>query len=189
MSGPHLSISDFRKAASSAWVEPFGSAPSSSNRGLTDAWASAALVSALILATTSGGVRTGTQNANHENTSKPGRPDSAMVGISGTARTRSLVVTASPRRLPAFTAGLHMRQDRGHVVEGDIDAAGNEVVDRRRPAAIRDMRHLDFRQPLEQFAAQMQRGADAGRGVGDLALVRMAIGDELLNRFRGRGIR
>ena len=36
ITGPHLSISDFRKAASSAGVEPFGIAPSSSNRDLTD---------------------------------------------------------------------------------------------------------------------------------------------------------
>ena len=35
ITGPHLSISDFRKAASSACVEPFGVAPSSSNRDLT----------------------------------------------------------------------------------------------------------------------------------------------------------
>jgi hypothetical protein len=35
MTGPHLSISDFRNAASSAGVEPFGLAPSSSNRDLT----------------------------------------------------------------------------------------------------------------------------------------------------------
>src|SRR6202171_6844772 len=103
MTGPHLSISDFRKAASSAGVEPFGVAPSSSNRDLIDACASAALVSALILATISCGVFAGTKNPNHENTSKPGTPDSAMVGISGTAATRSLVVTASPRKLPDRT--------------------------------------------------------------------------------------
>src|SRR6266516_4891083 len=103
MTGPHLSISDFRKAASSAGVEPFGVAPSSSNRDLTGAWASAALVSALILAMTSCGVLAGTKKPNHENTSKPGKPDSAMVGRSGTTATRSLVVTASPRKLPAFT--------------------------------------------------------------------------------------
>ena len=51
------------------------------------------------------------------------------------------------------------------------------------------MSHLDLRHPLEQFAAQMQRGAVAGRSVGDLALVLVAISDELLDRFRGRGIR
>jgi len=36
MIGPHLSISDFRKPASSDGVEPFGIAPSSSNRDLTE---------------------------------------------------------------------------------------------------------------------------------------------------------
>src|ERR1700686_3463664 len=103
MTGPHLSISDLRKAASSAGVEPFGLAPSSSNRDFTDAWTSAALVSTLILAMTSFDVFAGTKKPNHENTSKPGTPDSAMVGISGAAATRSLVVTASPRKLPDRT--------------------------------------------------------------------------------------
>src|SRR4030081_427867 len=105
MTGPHLSVSDFRKMANSAGVEPFGIAPSSSNRDLTDGCASAALVSALIFALTSGGGLAGTKKPNHENTSKPGT-DSAMVGMSGTTATRSLVVTASPRRLPALTCEM-----------------------------------------------------------------------------------
>src|ERR1700736_4420830 len=105
MTGRHLSISDLRKAARSARVEPFGLAPSSSNRDFTDAWTSAALVSTLILAMTSFDVFAGTKKPNHENTSKPGTPDSAMVGISGTTATRSLVVTASARSEPAFACG------------------------------------------------------------------------------------
>src|SRR6185295_19835052 len=83
ITGPHLSISDFRKAASSAGVEPFGLAPSSSKRDFTGAWTSAALVTALILAMTSCGVFAGTKKPNQENTSKPGTPDSAIVGMSG----------------------------------------------------------------------------------------------------------
>src|SRR6476661_11219038 len=35
MTGPHFSVSDFRKAASCAGVEPFGLAPRSSNRDFT----------------------------------------------------------------------------------------------------------------------------------------------------------
>src|SRR6478752_5300356 len=105
ITGPHLSISDFRKLASSAGVEPFGVAPSSSNRDLTGGWASAALVSALIFAMTLGGVLAGTKKPNHDDTSKPGTPASAIVGRSGTTEMRSLVVTASARTLPAFTCG------------------------------------------------------------------------------------
>src|ERR1700686_496569 len=41
MTGPHLSISDLRKAASSAGVERFGLPPSSSTRAFTDACRSA----------------------------------------------------------------------------------------------------------------------------------------------------
>jgi hypothetical protein len=37
ITGPHLSISDLRNEANSAGVEPFGTAPSSSNRDLTGA--------------------------------------------------------------------------------------------------------------------------------------------------------
>src|SRR4030088_3492187 len=106
ITGPHLSISDFRKAASSPGVEPFGVAPRSSNRGLTDGWASAALVSALILAMISGGVLAGTKNPNHDDTSKPDTPDSAIVGMSGRIAMRSLVVTASPRRVPLLTCEM-----------------------------------------------------------------------------------
>ena len=91
-----------------------------------------------------------------------------------------MVVTASARTAPA----LHMADDRRHVVEGDIDAAGNQIVERQRAAAIGDVRHLDIGQPLEQLARQMQRGAVAGRGIGHVALVLVAIGDELLHRFR-----
>src|SRR5215212_5792606 len=75
ITGPHLSISDFRKAASSPGVVPRGVAPRSSKRGLTDGCASAALVSALSLAMISGGVFAGTKKPNLE-TSKPGTPAS-----------------------------------------------------------------------------------------------------------------
>src|SRR5258705_39601 len=86
-------------------VEPFGVVPTSSNRDLTGGWASAALVSALIFAMTLGGVLAGTKKPNHDDTSKPGTPASAIVGRSGTTEMRSLVVTASARTLPAFTCG------------------------------------------------------------------------------------
>src|SRR6185369_1338777 len=103
ITGPHLSISDFRKAASSPGVVPRGVAPRSSKRDLTLGCARAALVSALSLAMISGGVFTGTKKPNQLETSKPGTPDSAIVGISGTTATRSLVVTASARTAPDLT--------------------------------------------------------------------------------------
>src|ERR1700752_1568414 len=97
MTGPHLVISDCRKAESSAGVEPFGTAPRSSKRDFTWGYASAALVSALSFAITSGDVFVGTKKANHELTSKPGTV-SPIVGMSGMIGMRSRVVTASPRK-------------------------------------------------------------------------------------------
>ena len=47
------------------------------------------------------GVRAGRNRPHHGATSNPGRPDSAIVGSSGAALTRSAVVTASPRAWPA----------------------------------------------------------------------------------------
>src|SRR5581483_10012538 len=72
ITGPHLSVSDFRKEANSASVEPFGTAPSSSKRVFTGGCSSAALVSALSLAMISFGVFFGTKKPNHDTTSKPG---------------------------------------------------------------------------------------------------------------------
>src|SRR5215470_8734752 len=97
MTGPHLAISDCRKEAISAGVEPFGTAPRSSKRDFTVGKTNAALVSALSFAITSGGVFAGTKKANQEETSKPGTV-SPIAGVSGMIGTRSRVVTASPRK-------------------------------------------------------------------------------------------
>jgi hypothetical protein len=66
---------------------------------------SARTISALSLATMSGGVPAGTITPNQVVRSNPGSPDSAMVGSSGTAGERASVVTASARSLPALTLG------------------------------------------------------------------------------------
>ncbi len=58
-----------------------------------------------ILSTTGFGVAAGAKNANHVASSKPGRPDSAIVGRSGASGERVAVVTASPRSLPALMWG------------------------------------------------------------------------------------
>src|ERR1043166_5327208 len=105
MTGPHLSISDLMWRASSSGVEPTRAAPSGSSRSFTGGWASAATMSACILAMIGAGVLAGKKKANHDETSKPGTPASAMVGRSGPAGTRFLVVTANPRALPARTCG------------------------------------------------------------------------------------
>src|SRR5262245_17388847 len=63
----------------------------------------AVTVAACSLAMISGGVLAGTNNAYQDDTSKPGTPDSAMVGSSGAVGKRFSVVTASPRSCPERT--------------------------------------------------------------------------------------
>ncbi|MNV13921.1 hypothetical protein D3C71_1045850 [compost metagenome] len=62
-------------------------------------------MAAFTFCTISGGVPAGANTPNQAATSKPGTPDSAMVGISGANGTRLPVVTASPVSLPARTWG------------------------------------------------------------------------------------
>src|SRR5262245_28687629 len=100
MTGPHLSISDLRKAPSSAGVEPTTVTPSPSSRDLITGSLRAATVSECIWRMIDGEVFAGAKNAYQDDTSKPGTPDSAIVGTSGIAVARLAVVTASPRSLP-----------------------------------------------------------------------------------------
>ena len=57
------------------------------------------------MATIGAGVPAGASNPNQEIASKPGTPDSIMVGSSGMFGERLSDVTASPRNLPSRTAG------------------------------------------------------------------------------------
>ena len=109
--------------------------------------------------TISGGVLAGTKNAYHPDTSKPGRPASAIVGTSGTAGARFADVTRQRTHL----ALLHERHHRGDVVEEQVDAPGDEVLDRGRGAAIGDMHEIEAGRALEQLGGEMGRGAMAGR--------------------------
>src|SRR5262249_59126296 len=88
MTGPHLSISDLRKAASSCGVEPTSVAPNCSSRSFIIGWPSAATTSSLIFLMLVVGVLAGTKKANHVETSKPATPASAMFASSGAAATR-----------------------------------------------------------------------------------------------------
>src|SRR5262249_60582037 len=105
--GPHLSISDLRKAASSCGVEPTSVAPSRSSRSFTIEWPSAATTSALIFLMMAGGVLAGTKKANQGETSKPGTPASAMVGRSGAAGTRFAAGDPQTRAAPLPPVGEH----------------------------------------------------------------------------------
>ena len=99
ITGPHISVSDLSCAASSAGVEPMAMTPTCSSLLLIAGSRRIAIVSACSFLTISAGVLTGTRNAYHDETSKPGTK-SATVGNSGAVGKRLAVVTASPRNCP-----------------------------------------------------------------------------------------
>ena len=122
------------------------------------------------------GVPAGAIRPNQEIASKPGRPDSATVGRSGRTGERLSEVTASPRSWPS----LHHRQDRADVLQRHRHAAADHVGEDR--AAIGHVDDVDAGQALEQFAGDVLRRADAGRGVGQLAGLRLGERDQLGER-------
>jgi hypothetical protein len=83
-----------------------------------------------------GGVPFGTKMPSQPVASKPGKPDSATVGTSGSAALRFGEVTARPRTLPPLMCG-DARRDRQR---GELHVAAEQVGDRRRRALVR---HLD----------------------------------------------
>src|SRR5262249_1151147 len=101
----HLAISDLMVAPSSAGDDPTGSRPSCAKRGCRSGSLSTARVARCTLARIGSGVPAGASSANHEVASNPGKPDSAMVGRSGTLGDRVSDVTARPRSLPSRTSG------------------------------------------------------------------------------------
>src|SRR5262245_24470482 len=96
MIGPHISVSDASRAASSAGVDTVTGAPMASYLSLTEGCSSAATASARILVAISFGVFACTNNPHQGDTSNPGI-DSAIAGISGAAGERFGEVTAMPR--------------------------------------------------------------------------------------------
>src|ERR1700752_4250668 len=79
----HFVRSSARNLPSSSGVLCEGSRPMSAKVASNFGSFSACLSAALSLATTSGGVFAGANTPHHEVDSKSGKPDSAMVGISG----------------------------------------------------------------------------------------------------------
>src|ERR1043166_8621174 len=79
--------------------------PAVESFSLTSGKARMRMTSALSLLTISGGVLAGASPPCQSGTTKPGRPDSATVGISGTAAERLAELTASARKRPLVANG------------------------------------------------------------------------------------
>jgi hypothetical protein len=98
----HTARSSRIQAASSSLLLGCTSAPSAENRSLTAGWASTCPSAALSFSTMSRGVFAGARMPVTVLASKPGTPDSASVGTSGSAAARFAVVTAIARMRPAL---------------------------------------------------------------------------------------
>ncbi|MFZ0720863.1 MAG: hypothetical protein WAM99_08320 [Xanthobacteraceae bacterium] len=75
------------------------------------------------------------------------------------------------------------------AAEITVDAAGNEIDEGRRRAAIRHTRHFDLCHLQKQFRGEVRRAACAGIAHDALARMRFRVGDQLQDRFCRRGIR
>src|SRR5207244_11711175 len=102
----NFALSARKNLASSSGEVPTGSAPTVASFSLTSGSLSERLISALSLAITSVGVPAGAKKANQLLMSNPGTPASSIVGTSGVAAERRVVVTASARSLPERTWGI-----------------------------------------------------------------------------------
>jgi len=115
------------RARNSSGVFVIGSAPIRANVALTSSAFAALVNSALSLVMIVRGVPAGARMPEYTTRSKPGNPDSIIVGTSGTAPTRLLEVTARPRILPAWmfeTAGGMLRNENVTSFESTARADG-----------------------------------------------------------------
>jgi hypothetical protein len=122
---PHFCTSLRTKAAKASGGMPPASAPSLNQSSRVSASSKALSTSACRRCTTAGGVPAGTHSPYHEVTSKPGRPDSAAVGISGNDGERLLEVTAIARSLPLRMCGAALL---GGEIDYIFEALGSAVV-------------------------------------------------------------
>ena len=75
-----------------------------------------------------------------------------------------------------------MRRDRVEALEHELHAAGDQVVDRRRAAAIGHVHDLGAGHELEQLAADVAGRAVARRRIGELAGIGLGVRDQVLDR-------
>src|SRR6516162_2894721 len=148
-----------------------GSAESCARRSRTSCSRSASFTPALILSTTAGGVLGGPTMANQAADSKPGSV-SAMVGTSGNAVIRFGVATPKSLSCPPFTSA------------SDTPRLSNMRSTLR--AAIRHLLEFDAGHQLEQLGGQMRGGAVALGGRGELAGVRLGVGDDVRDAREGQ---
>src|SRR5947199_2047320 len=165
MRPPQRSISDARNCCNSAGGGlSTGMVPIRTITSRTSGVAATALSSACSRSITGLGVADGAQIIVHPTASKPGTPDSAIVGTSGNAGTRAVELTPSARTLPAlmWPTTLPASANMSNVTR-------HHVVERGRRAAIADAVHLGGGHALEQFGGEKDCRAGAAVAKRDLA--------------------
>src|SRR5690606_12725246 len=103
--GPQLSTSDLMNSPNCSGVVSPGTAPRPAKRSRTSGLASASRIALFSVSTTSLGMPLGPITPNQDETSKPSKPDSCMVGRSGAVAERAAVLTASAGSLTDSTWG------------------------------------------------------------------------------------
>ncbi len=83
----------------------------------------------------------------------------------------------------AKLAGLDLRNEDQHAVDGEMRLPANEIGHRRRRAFVGNVGDVESGLGLEQGAQEMRRRAEAGAVV-ELARVGLGVGDELRDRLR-----
>ena len=132
--------------------------PSPSSLLRTSGIASTLTVSSCSLSRTGCGVPAGAIRPNQAVASKPGKPSSSMVGSSGICGERLREVIANARSLPSRTSGRTLEMLPKKMLRRPPSRSGRTAG----RAAVRHLLDLDAGHHLEQLAAEMLRGADAG---------------------------
>src|SRR5262245_49409859 len=155
MTSPQRCASAWMKVAISAGLLPIGSTLAARNL----AWTSGALITSTaalaISAVNAGAVFGGAASANQPVDMRPGKPASAVVGISGSTGERRVSAIAKIFTLPS-REGRAARRD---VSEEDVDVAADHVVEHRRFAAVGHVHHLCSGHALKHHGGEMGRGA------------------------------
>ena len=111
---------------------------------------------------------------------KPGFGDGRQLGHVGRAlERRDREAAQRCQRAPSAGSIRHVLQRHGHAAADHVGEHG---------AAIRNMDDVDTRQALEQLAADVLRGADAGRGVRQFAGLRLGERDQLGKLLAGTSL-
>ena len=125
-------------------------------------------------AITSGGVPAGARSPCHAEISTSGKPDSAMVGRSGSCGTRAFPATAIGLRRPALMKG----STAGSASKSTSTCPPDEVVQRRAGALVGHAQEFDACLLLEHLGEQVRRAAQRRDRHRQLARPRLRVGDE-----------